>query len=215
MAIPVLIIGASGSGKSASLRNLANEEYALLNVMGKQLPFKNNKKFLETTSYPQLKEYMNGYVERGTKLIVVDDAGYLIVDQFVKNHGSGKGNAVFDLYNTMAQNFYNFILYVQKELPQDVIVYIVMHEDRSELGYVKPKTIGRMLDEKIDVAGLFTIVLNSTKKDGKYIFKTQTDGFDVTKSPMGMFELDEIDNDLKRVNEEIKKYYNLGGVQHD
>ena len=66
MAIPVLIIGASGSGKSASLRNFKNDEYAFLNVMGKQLPFKNNKKFVETTSYPDLKQYMNAYVERGT-----------------------------------------------------------------------------------------------------------------------------------------------------
>lgn len=210
MAIPVLIIGASGSGKSASMRNLKNEEYALLNTMGKQLPFKNDKKFMETTSYGDLKQYLMQYSEL-VDCIVVDDAGYLIVDQFVKNHGSGKGNAVFDLYNTIAQNFYNFILYIQKELPRNVIVYIVMHEDRNDLGYVKPKTIGRMLDEKVDVAGLFTIVLNATKKDGKYIFRTQTDGFDVTKSPMDMFDAEEIENDLKVVHETIKKYYNIGG----
>ncbi|MDY0104274.1 MAG: hypothetical protein RBS07_15170 [Lentimicrobium sp.] len=208
MAIPVLLLGASGSGKSASMRNFKNEEYALINVMGKQLPFKNDKKFYVTTQYPDLKQTLLAYSNK-TDCIVVDDAGYLIVDQFVQNHGSGKGNAVFDLYNTMAQNFYNFLLFIQKELPAHVIVYIVMHEERSDLGYVKPKTIGRMLDEKIDVAGLFTVVLNATKKDGKYIFKTQTDGFDVTKSPMGMFESTEIDNDLKYVQKQIKEYYNL------
>jgi hypothetical protein len=84
-----------------------------------------------------------------------------------------------------------------------------MHEEIDDLGYVKPKTIGKLLDEKIDVAGLFTIVLNATKKEGKYIFKTQTDGFDVTKSPMGMFDSEEIDNDLKVVQNKIKEYYGL------
>lgn len=208
MAIPVLLLGASGSGKSASMRNFKNDEYALINIMGKQLPFKNDKKYYVTTTYSDLKQTLIAYAAK-TDCIVVDDAGYLIVDQFMQNHGGGKGNAVFDLYNTMAQQFYNLLLFIQKELPQNIVVYVVMHEDRDDLGYVKPKTIGRMLDEKVNVAGLFTVVLNATKKDGKYIFKTQTDGFDVTKSPMGMFQADEIDNDLKYVQSKIKEYYNL------
>ncbi len=214
MAIPVLIIGASGSGKSTSLRNFKNNEYALINIMGKQLPFKNDKNFAVTTSYSDLQQFLLDY-SKMTNCIVVDDAGYLIVDQFVKNHGGGKGNAVYELYNTMAQNFYNFLLYVQKGLPSNIIVYVIMHEERNDLGYVKPKTIGRMLDEKVDVAGLFTVVLNATKKDGKYIFKTQTDGFDVTKSPMGMFKSEEIDNDLKFVHSAILDYYNIKGDKHE
>lgn len=208
MAIPVLLLGASGSGKSASMRNFKNDEYALINIMGKQLPFKSDKKFYVTTTYSDLKQTLIAYAAK-TDCIVVDDAGYLIVDKFMQNHGGGKGNAVFDLYNTMAQQFYNLLLFIQKELPQNIVVYVVMHEDRDDLGYVKPKTIGRMLDEKVNVAGLFTVVLNATKKDGKYIFKTQTDGFDVTKSPMGMFQADEIENDLKYVQSQIKEYYGI------
>ena len=176
--------------------------------MGKELPFKSNKKFLETTNYAALKQGILGYIGR-TNAIVIDDAGYLITDQFIQNHGANKGNAVFELYNDLAKNFYSLIRFLKTEVPDTVVVYVIMHEDKNDLGYVKPKTIGRMLDEKVDIPGLFTVVLNATKKDGKYIFKTQTDGFDVTKSPMGMFEADEIDNDLKEVHNRIKGYYNI------
>ena len=74
---------------------------------------------------------------------------------------------------------------------------------------LKPKTIGRMLDEKLNIAGLFGIVLNAQKKEGKYIFRTQTDGYDVTKSPEGMFDGEEIANDLKAVDDAIKKILQL------
>ena len=208
MAKLVLLIGSSGSGKSASLRNFKDDEYALINIMGKELPFKSNKKFLETTNYAALKQGILGYIGR-TNAIVIDDAGYLITDQFIQNHGANKGNAVFELYNDLAKNFYSLIRFLKTEVPDTVVVYVIMHEDKNDLGYVKPKTIGRMLDEKVDIPGLFTVVLNATKKDGKYIFKTQTDGFDVTKSPMEMFDADEIDNDLKEVHNRIKGYYNI------
>ena len=70
-----------------------------------------------------------------------------------------------------------------------------------------------MLDEKVCVEGLFTIVLRAMKKDGRYIFRTQTDGLDVAKSPIGMFESEEIDNDLKLVDDTIRSYYNISAQE--
>jgi len=204
MGIPVLLIGRSGSGKSASLRNFANNEYGFINVMGKKLPFKSDKKYAKTISYPAVKSNLLAYATK-TDCIVIDDAGYLITDEFMRK-GEEKGYAKF---TEMASNFYNLLMFIQKEMESNIVVYIFMHEEIDDLGYVKPKTIGKLLDEKIDIAGMFTIVLNATKKEGKYIFRTQTDGFDVTKSPMGMFESEEIDNDLKVVQNKIKEYYGL------
>ena len=100
--------------------------------------------------------------------------------------------------------------FIQHTLPESKIVYLTMHEDTDELGEVKPKTIGRMLDEKVNIPGLFTIVLRATRDNGKYVFRTQSNGFDVSKSPIGMFDSEVIDNDLKMVNDTIKKYYNMG-----
>ena len=85
-----------------------------------------------------------------------------------------------------------------------------MHEEKSETGDIRPKTIGRLLDEKICLEGLFTIVLRSVFANNRYIFRTQTDGLDVSKSPFGMFDELEIDNDLKLVDTKIREFYDLG-----
>ena len=94
-----------------------------------------------------------------------------------------------------------------KKLPADKIVYIIMHEDINDFGDIKPKTIGKMLDEKICLEGMFTIVLRCVQENGKHLFITQADGGAVSKSPMGMFESLEIDNDLALVDKTIREYY--------
>lgn len=207
MAQAVMLIGKSGSGKSASMRNFSSDELALINVNKKPLPFKGKfDSTLGTADYDKIKKAV-GQTQK--KAIVIDDAGYLITNQFMNGHGENKGNAVFELYNSLADNFYKLIKFCQECIADDKIVYFVMHEDKNEFGETKPKTIGKMLDEKVCVEGLFTIVLRAECKEGKYIFHTKTDGLDVTKSPMGMFEEEEIDNDLKKVDTIIREYYDL------
>ena len=208
MGTPVLILGKSGSGKTSSLRNFNKNEIGMVNVLGKPLPFKNTFKTLDTDDYSKIKQVL---LKSQTDTLVIDDAGYLITNQFMRGHGQGKGNAVFQLYNEMADNFWELIRFIQIQLPKNKIVYMLMHEDKNDIGDVKPKTIGKMLDEKVCVEGLFTIVLRSMKLENNYVFKTQTDGFDVTKTPMGLFKEEIIENDLKIVNETIKEYYNLEG----
>lgn len=208
MGIPVLVIGKSGSGKSASLRNFEPDEVGIINVMGKPLPFRNKLKTFQTRDYNTIHQVL---AQATTPSIVIDDAGYLITDYFMTNHSkAGGGNAVFQLYNDLADKFYNLIVTVPS-LPDDKVVYFFMHEDESDNGNIRPKTIGRLLDEKVDVAGLFTIVLRCVGDQAKHVFMTQTSGFDVAKSPMGMFDGVEIDNDLKFVDTRIRDFYNLQG----
>ena len=207
MAIPVLIIGKSGSGKSTSLRNCTNNpEWNMVNVLNKPLPFKGKIPSVVTDDYQQVMKSLAG---SKAKSIVVDDAGYLITNYFMKNHSSkGAGNAIFSMYNTLADNFWNLIEFIKK-LPDDKIVYIIMHEDINDFGDIKPKTIGKMLDEKICLEGMFTIVLRCVQENGKHLFITQADGGAVSKSPMGMFETLEIGNDLLYVDKTIREYYGL------
>ena len=207
MAQVVMLIGKSGSGKSTSMRNFAKEELALINVNRKPLPFKGKfDSTLETTDYDKIEKAI---MSTQKKAIVIDDAGYLITNQFMNGHGENKGNAVFELYNSLADNFYKLIKFCQERVNSEKIVYFVMHEDKNEFGDVKPKTIGKLLDEKVCVEGLFTIVLRAECKEGKYIFHTKTDGLDVTKAPLGMFEEEEIENDLKTVDKVIREYYEM------
>ena len=207
MAIPVLIIGKSGCGKSTSLRNCVNNDgWNLINVLNKPLPFKGKIPQVETDDYTQVMQCLAGSKAHS---IVVDDAGYLITNYFMRNHSSkGAGNAIFSMYNTLADNFWNLVEFIKK-LPDDKIVYIIMHEDTDDYGNVKPKTIGKLLDEKICLEGMFTIVLRCVQENGKHLFVTQADGGAVSKSPIGMFEELQIDNDLLYVDAKIREYYGL------
>lgn len=208
MALPVLILGRSGSGKSTSMRNFSHDEIALINVAKKALPFKG--KFdsqMDTDNYETIKK---GLLQTTKKVIVIDDAGYLITNFFMKNHSLNKqGGAVYALYNQLADDFWNLIEWCKARLPEDKIVYFMMHEDKNEFGDIKPKTIGKLLDDKVCIEGLFTIVLRAVPEGGEYKFRTQTDGSDVTKTPMGLFDTEEIDNDLKVVDTAIRDFYGL------
>lgn len=211
MGIPVLVIGKSGSGKSTSLRNFDEKEIGLINVSKKPLPFK--KKFESVLNTDDYTTIMNAIKKTTKNSIIIDDSSYLIVNMFMRGHSSaGSGNAIFAFYNKVGDSFWNLIEFV-KDLPDDKIVYFIMHEEKSDFGDVKPKTIGKILDEKVCIEGMFTIVLRALKDDKKYIFRTQSDGSDVCKSPMGMFEQLEIDNDLKYVDTVVRNYYEIGGKE--
>ncbi len=214
MGVPVLIMGKSGSGKSTSLRNFKPDEISVINVLNKPLPFRNKLKTVHTDNYRNIAKYLR---ETPFPSVAIDDAGYLMTNQFMQNHSSlGAGNAIFQFYNTLADNFWKLIDFIVKDQSlENKIVYIMMHEDKNDFGETKPKTIGKMLDEKICIEGMFTIALRSMISDGRYVFKTNSDGSDVCKTPIGMFDTEEIDNDLKMVDEKIREYYGLNEEEQE
>lgn len=206
MATPVLIIGRSGAGKSASMHNCVGKDFALINVLKKPLPFRGKIPAVQTDDYAKIMNALKGCKQ---KSIVIDDAGYLITNQFMRGHSNaGKGNGVFSLYNDLGDRFWSLIQFVVG-LPEDVIVYFMMHEDKDDSGDVKPKTIGKLLDEKVCVEGMFTIVLRCVLDGDKHRFITQSANGAVSKSPMGMFDQLEIDNDLFLVDNTIREYYGI------
>lgn len=208
MGIPVLIIGKSGSGKSTSLRNFGEKELALINVLKKPLPFR--RKFESTICTDDYQTILKAIFKTEKKAIVIDDAGYLITNHFMNKHTSvSGGNGVFNLYNEIGDHFWGLIEFVKNKLPDDKIVYFIMHEDKNDFGDIKPKTIGKLLDEKVCIEGMFTIVLRCMNDNNKHYFKTQSDGNDTCKTPLEMFEDKEIDNDLKNVDTVIREYYEL------
>ena len=208
MAIPILVIGKSGSGKSTSMRNFKKDEIGLINVLKKPLPFKG--KFDSTIETDDYATIMKAILGTDKKIIVIDDAGYLITNHFMRRHSStGGGNGVFTLYNELGDHFWTLIEFIKNKVSSDKTVYLIMHEDQSESGSIKPKTIGKLLDEKVCIEGMFTIVIRAMVDNERHYFKTQSDGSDVCKTPIGMFEDKEIDNDLKMVDETIRKYYEM------
>jgi len=209
MAEAVLIYGKSGTGKSTSLENFAEDEIYLINVIGKRLPFRKQFKYKTVCDdVEKIKRYM-AKVPEYIKVIVIDDAGYLMTNKFMREHASHKvGNEVFAMYNEIADSFFNLIESV-KSLPDDKIVYITMHEDTNDFGITKLRTIGKLLDDKACLEGMCTIVLRSEVMGNKYSFVTQNEGSDISKSPKGMFSEIRIPNDLKAVDTAIREYWGL------
>ena len=203
--VPVLLVGPSGSGKSTSLRNFTKDEVAVINVLGKPLPFKNDIKAPKLDNYAQILTAIAGTKK---KTIVIDDAGYLLTNEFM-NKSSVKG---FDKYNEMANNFFNLINGI-KNLEGGKTVYLIMHEDTDEFGNVKPKTIGKLLDDKVNIQGMFTICIRSMFDNGNYIFRLKTNGQDCVKTPFGMFENDTMENDLKEFDKVVRDYYDLDKIE--
>lgn len=200
MGIPVMILGGSGSGKSTSMRNFDPEEVGVFNVASKPLPFRKKLKKVDGAGYAQI---INGMQKSPLKKFVIDDSQYLLCfEMFNKAKETG-----YQKFTDMALNFYNLIQFIIKVLPEDVIVYFLHHTEEVE-GRVKAKTIGKMLDEKLTVEGLFSIVLLCQTDGMKHTFITQSDGYTTAKSPMEMFPL-EIDNDLKLVDNTIREYYEM------
>ncbi len=208
MGIPVLIIGKSGSGKSASMKHCVGKDFNVIRVLDKPLPFRGKIPGFKTDDYQMVRKALRS---APAKSVVIDDAGYLITNFFMRNHSTkGKGNDVFSLYNQMADDFWNMIQNVViGELPADKIVYIIMHEDTDDYGNVKAKTIGKLLDDKICLEGLCTVVLRCVNNLTEHKFITQSDGTAISKSPEGMFEDVEIPNDLLYVDGRIREYYGI------
>ncbi len=220
MSNTVLIIGQSGSGKSTSLRNLNPKTTFIINVLDKPLPFKAFRKnyhavtkqnkdgnYYATDDWSQVVkciEMVNKERPEVTTLII-DDWQYILAHEFMRRV-SEKG---FDKFSELANHGWSTInacLGTRATLTN----FILAHSDVDSTGRSKCKTIGKMLDEKITIEGLFTTVLHSRVVDGEYKFQTQYDGEFLAKSPMGMFEDHLIPNDLVTVKDAVENYFNDG-----
>lgn len=204
----IIIYGKSGSGKSRSLKNFGEEEIYLINTIGKRLPFKNGFKFVTTSD--NLDVIRAGLKKMPMKTAVIDDAGYLMTNAFMRGHATPKkGSSSFDLYNDIADGFWGLLNFVKTELPEDVLVYYLLHEDTSDYGETRLRTIGKLLNDKVCIEGMATVVLRCMTEGTAHFFRTQSDGMDISKSPEGMFEELKIENDLKAVDDRIRDYWGL------
>lgn len=203
-----MILGRSGSGKSTSLRNFAPDEVAVLSVAGKRLPFRSELPVLLGAGYGECIEALQ---KNRRRCYVIDDAGYLMqFENFARARESGYGK-----FTDFAVNFSNLLQWA-KNTDSDTNVFFLMHPDTDEMGREKPKTIGKMLDEKLCVEGMFPIVIDcevQPQKDGapRHVFVTANDGRNLAKVPMGMLP-PVMDNDLKAVDAAIREYWGMAPI---
>lgn len=206
MGVLVYVLGRSGTGKSFSMRKFAKGELGVVNVQGKILPFKGSGSFdiVNTDDSSDIVKAIKDMAKKH-KAIVVDDFQYVMANEFMRR-ATERG---YDKFTEIARHAWDIADCV-RTLPADVIVYVLCHTDTDQDGFEKLKTIGKLLDEKIVLEGMSTIVLKTAVSDGQYMFLTQNNGKDTVKSPSGMFPTYAIDNDLKYVDQKIRNYYELG-----
>ena len=187
--------------------NFPTHQLAVINVQGKILPFKGSGKIqaLREDRSERIVNMLEDFAIRGYTSIVIDDYQYVMANEFMRRSAE-KG---YDKFTEIGRHAWDIANKVT-ELPNNVIVYIMCHIDRDDDGNEKIKTIGKLLDEKICLEGMSTIVLKTNVTDGVYTFLTQNNGKDTVKSPAGMFPSYAIDNDLYYVDQKIRNYYELG-----
>lgn len=213
----VLIIGESGTGKSSSIEHLDPKETFIISALNKMLPFRGAKSnYTPVTGWDDKEN--NSFVsddwERVIKMIrvvdkerpdikvlVVDDLQYVLCREFL-DRSSEKG---YDKYAEMAKHYWQIIMTAISSR-DDLTVFFLSHSDLDAQGKSRVKTIGKMLDEKITVEGLFNVVLHSDVDSGRYYFVTQNTGNTTAKSPKGMFDGLEIENNLALVHEAMINY---------
>lgn len=216
MAIPVLIMGRSGAGKTYSLKYFSGDEVGVISVEKGRLPFKSDitvaklkplfsNEDEEKTSYSTINRGKYAYLElliQKSKLnaMVVDDSQYMLANEFF-DRAYEKG---YDKYTQMGANFRGLVHFINELEDENKIVYFLHHTEVDSDGKEKAKTIGKMLDEKLTLEGCFDIVIYCA--DHK--FYTQSNEQSTAKSPEGMFDL-EMTNNLKEIDAKIREYYGL------
>lgn len=220
---PILLLGTTGAGKSTAIKTLPPSNTLIFNVCNKLLPFRGALKaykefhktnqpdgnMITTDDYGNIKSAFKYLIAERTqiKYVVIDDSQYLIVNQFLRNHSKDmKRDEVYNLYNQIADNFWDLI-WDSKLYRDDLFIYFLHHTEYSDQGNIVPKTIGKLLNEKIDIAGMFTICLLAKREGSENWFYTQNDGTNPAKTPEGMFSELKIPNDLLKVSETVLTYY--------
>lgn len=217
MSLATLVLGESGSGKSTSLRNLDPAATLLIQVVRKPLPFRSKGWGYRTAENPGGNVFVTddwqqviAIMKRTQRdVIVIDDVQYLLANEFMKR----SDETGFQKFTDIGKHAWE-VFTAAASLPDHKRVYLLSHTQTDDFGHTKAKTIGKLLDEKITVEGLFTIVLRTVVDGGQYHFSTRNSGADTVKAPLGLFEHDRIDNDLALVDAAIYHYYDLKTPAH-
>lgn len=203
MGVAVLIMGPSGSGKSTSLRNFSPDEVGVINVSGKPMPFRGGLPFATVSDPAKIRQALG---KGSRRCYVIDDAQYIMSFEEMDTKLTG-----YDKWNSIGYGFIGLVRSVS-QLPDDTVVYFLMHTEVGDDGRVKAKTLGKLIDNHYTLEGLFPVVLMACSTKERHWFVTQNDGSTTVKAPMGMFDSSEIDNDLKQVDTMIREYWGMAPI---
>jgi hypothetical protein len=216
------IIGSTGTGKSTSIKNLNPQETYIINTAKKELPFKGadkiynieNKNYKEIDEITEITRLLKTISDKAPhiKNIVIEDSNYMMAFRM-----ADKATEIgYTKFTILAKDMVELFREARK-LRDDLKVFYFTHpeiiEDSGEIVGYRMKTSGKMLDNQINLEGLFTICLYTyveEQKDGSNSYNFVTNRFKKypAKSPDGMFSEIKIPNNLQLVVDTINEYYN-------
>jgi hypothetical protein len=216
------IVGSTGTGKSTSIKHLDPKETYIINTAKKELPFKGadklynaeNKNYKEVDEITEITRLLKTISEKAPhiKTIVIEDSNYMMSFRM-----ADKATEVgYTKFTILAKDMVELFREARK-LRDDLKVFYFTHpetiEDSGEIIGYRIKTSGKMLDNQINLEGLFTICLYThveEAKDGTATYNFVTNRFKKypAKSPDGMFDDIKIPNNLQTVVDTINNYYN-------
>lgn len=210
----ILIIGPSGSGKSTSLRNLDPEETFIINVSDKSLPWRGSNKqykkmikgegnYFSTEDFEEMVRCIRFVNEKrlDIKNLILDDFQMVMSSEYMRR-AQEKG---YEKFVDLGRHIF-FIMEALKSCRTDLFRCLLTHSELDATGFSKLKTIGKMIDEKIDIPSHFTMMFHTKIVDGKFKLLTQSDGNHLAKTPMEMFSDSLIDNDVAMIKQTIQNY---------
>ena len=201
----ILVLGSSGTGKTTSIRNLDPSKTIVVQGRKKRLPFKNDKKYVEgknrfvldsnTKLLTLLKAIENGKGDNIT--LIIDDWNYLMTSEYM----AARNEKGYTKFERMAFNVIDILDFVDNMTKNGVVIFMA-HTQKDADGELEFKSVGRFVSEKFCLEGAFETVFLSNED---HTFTTN--GVIPAKSPMDMFEEEEVDNDLKEIIETYNKFY--------
>lgn len=221
----VIVLGSSGTGKSTSIKTLNPQETVILNVLGKDLPFKGSranytrekKNLIQSARWDSISTMMQSISKNMPNIhnIVIDDAIYIMRTEFFdRSKETG-----FNKYNELADHFRRIIA-DGNSLRNDITVFMMLHTetveaDGSVIGY-KASTVGKLLDKMYNPLESVSITLFAQPKYddkgkpefGFWTHPMKVNGIEIpAKSPAEMFDEDFIPNSLQLVLDKMHEYY--------
>ena len=216
------IVGATGTGKSTSIKHLNPEETYIINVAKKELPFKGSEKIynLENKNYKEVDDaneitrLLKTISEKAphVKNIIIEDSNYIMGFNMV----SKATETGFTKFSVMAKDMVD-LFRTARQLRNDITVFYLTHPEeimdgQDIIGY-KIKTAGKLIDNQVLLEGLLTVCLYTSveeNKDGTVNYQLITNRYRKipAKSPDGMFPELKIPNNLQLVADSLTNYYN-------
>lgn len=202
----ILIVGASGKGKTYSFRNMNRETTALINIEDKPLPFFEDFKFHKRpdiiTKIKQVIEEAN--TNDNIDCIVIDSLSAYMDILIFEARKRYSGWDIWSYYNKELASFFNYIKKIKKE------VFITGHYEwlQTEEGAKERRFKSKGKEWEGWVEKEFTIVLycNSKFIDKQFEYTFLTASEDASaKCPPHIFDgVFEIENDSNFVLEKIR-----------